>query len=366
MINTQGETNAKTGHYNGPLSEDTINQLFAIFEEFPELGKREEKVTELRTKLVAIDGLLTDVQWSEVLAEAKTKWRTRNEAPELTQEQLREFYQRNTGGAFPAKAHDDAFHGPAAEITDAICANSSVKPEAVLAQLLVVTGIMLGRELYFPQGSKHRCNLYTVIGGRANSGKGESLGYVKAFIEALNPSFMSRFQHGFKSGESLIHAIGDKVTGLDEDGEEVEIEPDQPKQLIIDEEEFAAFLIAGRRQGNVIGSDIRRLWDSPNEYQTKSRGKPRTTTGAHIGLVGNVTPDELQRTIGADARNGLASRILWIAAARTRSMPRPRFIEWKGSPELGAIPGRTYGNGRKVDQVWLHRERWRVLGQRRI
>lgn len=114
MIETNGPTTAQTGHY-----DDIINELFSIFEEFPEPGKREEKVTELRTKTVAIDGLLTDVQWAEVLAEAQTRWRTKDRTPELTAEQLREFYQRNTGGAFPAKAHDvgrDVDESPAASL----------------------------------------------------------------------------------------------------------------------------------------------------------------------------------------------------------------------------------------------------------
>jgi hypothetical protein len=326
-------TSEKTGHQSD-FNESIINKLLGIFEEFLELTEREAKVTELRTETVALKGLMTDVQWSEVLAEAKSRWKDRNEEPNLSQKELEEFYLRNTGGAFPASAHDDAFHGIAGEITETICSFSSVKPEAVLAQLLVCTGIMLGRDLYMPQGHRHRCNLYAVIGGNAGSGKGESLGYVKDFIESVDPYFMARFQSGFKSGEALIDAVGDVAYGVDEEGNEIVVDQDQPKRLIIDEEEFAAFLISGRRQGNVITSNIRKLWDSPETYATQSRGKPRTTTGAHIGLVGNVTPDELQRVIGGDARNGLASRILWIAAKRTRSIPRPRFIEWKGSPAL--------------------------------
>jgi hypothetical protein len=328
MSNTTGQTGHK-GQFP-PITEADLKRLHNALQGLKDEILDAEMFRHVHDVLIERYGL-------DQIHEATERWKNEPDVdttPELSQEEFKEFYQRNTGGAFPAHAHDEAFHGPAGEITEAICAHSSVKPEAVLAQLLVATGIMLGRELYFSQGSKHRCNLFTVIGGRANSGKGESLGYIKAFIEELDPDFIHRFQNGFKSGEALIDAVGDEVWGKNDDDEDVILEDDQPKQLIIDEEEFAAFLIAGRRQGNLIGSDIRKLWDSPNCYQTKSRGKPRTTTGAHIGLVGNVTPDELQRTIGADAKNGLASRILWIAAQRTRSEPRPRFIEWKGSPEL--------------------------------
>jgi hypothetical protein len=320
----------KHGQYNGPLKRF---HLIAI-EELLDNASRVKEFTEVSNDIIAEHNQDAFREAVEHVKKTREAAQQSEAAPELTQEELKEFYQRNTGGAFPAKARDDAFHGPAGVITESICANSSVKPEAVLAQLLVVTGIMLGRGLYFPQGSKHRCNLYTVIGGRANSGKGESLGYVKAFTQELRSSFMSRFRNGFKSGEILIDAVGDEVWGKDEDGQPIQTEDNQPKELIIDEEEFAAFLIAGRRQGNVIGSDIRKLWDSPDVYETQSRVKPRTTTGAHIGLVGNVTPDELQRTIGSDARNGLASRILWIAAQRTYSMPLPRYIDWRGTPEL--------------------------------
>lgn len=249
------------------------------------------------------------------------------------------YYLRDTGASFPAEADEAAFDGILGDITNAICSRSSVKPEAVLAQLIAITGILLRRGLYFSQAGEHHCNLYTVVSGKPASGKGESLGYVKGLVSAAFPAFMPRFQSGFKSGEKLIDAVGDEVTQTDkETGEEIVIHPNEQKELVIDEEELASLFISGKREGNVITTDLRRTWDSPEKYQTQSRGAPRETTKPHIGLVGNITPDELKRVIGHNAHNGFASRVLWIACERKRSCSRPQAVKWEseGEPMLKA------------------------------
>lgn len=73
----------------------------------------------------------------------------------------------------PEPLDSAAYHGIAGEIVRAIGPHSESDEAALLVQLLVVLGIFLSRNAYYlVEGSRHYCNLFSVIVGCTGKGDG--------------------------------------------------------------------------------------------------------------------------------------------------------------------------------------------------
>ena len=73
---------------------------------------------------------------------------------------------------WPAPLHDDALHGVVGDIVRLIEPHSEADPVALLIQLLVVIGNIVGRYLYFQvESTRHYANLYAVLVGSSSSGR---------------------------------------------------------------------------------------------------------------------------------------------------------------------------------------------------
>lgn len=101
--------------------------------------------------------------------------------PELTDEELRELDKteleryRLKDRAFPDTMDEKAFIGVAGEIVEIIEPVSEASREAVLAQLLVAFGNMIGRGPHRKQAGIHRLNEFAVlVGETAIARKGTS------------------------------------------------------------------------------------------------------------------------------------------------------------------------------------------------
>ena len=75
------------------------------------------------------------------------------------------------------------------------------------------------------------------------------------------------------------------------------------------------------REGNTLSPVIRNAWDGKT-LQTMAKNSPLRATGAHIGIVGHITKQELLRHITAtELANGFFNRFMVVAVQRSKTLP---------------------------------------------
>ena len=224
---------------------------------------------------------------------------------------------------WPADLDEAAYHGLAGEIVQAIEPDTESDPAAIMLQVLVAFGALVGKGPHFPiEGDEHHSNLFALIVGQSSKArKGTSWGRVREiFSKAIDwPPVVD----GLSSGEGLKYAVRDRVTKEEPDSKgfakQVEIDPGvTDKRLLIVESEFAQVLRQVSRAGNTLSATIRSAWDSGN-LRTLTKNDPVTATRAHICIVGHITDDELRAELTAtDSANGFANRFLFMGAKRSK------------------------------------------------
>jgi hypothetical protein len=135
---------------------------------------------------------------------------------------------------------------------------------------------------------------------------------------------------GLSSGEGLIWAVRDplrKQEPVKEKGtvvayKEVEADPGvSDKRLLCYEPEFASVLKVVERQCNTLSNLIRQAWDG-GELRSLTKNSPAQATGAHISVIGHVTPEDVRRYLSAtEQANGFGNRFLWIGVKRSKVLP---------------------------------------------
>jgi hypothetical protein len=69
---------------------------------------------------------------------------------------------------------------------------------------------------------------------------------------------------------------------------------------------------------------------------TLTKGRPERATGAHVSIVGDITPDELRRELDdTSAANGFANRFLLVCAKRSKALPFGGALDPARLGELG-------------------------------
>ena len=277
----------------------------------------------------------------------------------------------------------DAFHGLAGEFVALVKPQTEADPAALLVQFLVLFGNLVG---HGPQrlvgGQAHHLNEYVVIVGPTKSGrKGTSYAEVERFFRLVDRGWLdARKSGGLVSGEGLIWAVRDQIVkkvpitpnetpavghqrkrkkkspagdGLlgratDEPAETVKDEPTEriidegiaDKRLPVVETEYSATLKAASRDGSTLSDVMRKAWDG-SVLGTLSKNNPARATGAHISIIGHITPDELLRNLDStEAANGFGNRHLWCASRRQQELP------WGGSvqhEQMNDLATRVHG-----------------------
>jgi hypothetical protein len=75
------------------------------------------------------------------------------------------------------------------------------------------------------------------------------------------------------------------------------------------------------REGNILSEVIRSAWDSGN-LRSMVKNNPYKATGAHIGIIGHITREELAQVLPETTFfNGLANRLMWLCVQRSRVLP---------------------------------------------
>jgi hypothetical protein len=234
---------------------------------------------------------------------------------------------------WPSPPGEEAYHGLAGVIVKAIEPASEADPVALLVQMLVQFGNIIGRSAYFQvEGDRHHGNEFVVLVGRTSKArKGTSWGRVhRLFRDAEEVWAAERVQSGLSSGEGLIWSVRDPIQKRErvkERGEPVryeEVEADPgvvDKRLLVYEAEFANVLRQTERQGNTLSTVLRQAWDGA-DLSTLTKNSPARATGAHVSLVGHVTAEELRRYLTAtESANGFGNRHLWVCTDRSKLLP---------------------------------------------
>jgi len=210
---------------------------------------------------------------------------------------------------------DAALHGVAGEIVNKIAPHTEAHPAALLIQLLVGMGNLIGRDPYFQtERTKHHTNLFTVIVGDSSRGrKGTSWGHAHYLLEQVDPKWAgTQIIGGLASGEGVIAELRDST----EENHEA-----KDKRLVLLEGEFSQALQVMSRAGNTVSALLRNAWDTGN-LKNMSKGQPLQASNCHISMIGHITKTELRRLLSAnDTANGFANRILWVRSERVRLLP---------------------------------------------
>ena len=211
-----------------------------------------------------------------------------------------------------------AYYGLAGDIVRAIEPHSESDPVALLVQLLVFFGNVIGRTAHARvEADRHFMNLFVgLIGATSKGRKGTSAGHIKMLFSAVDSQDAFRgwgkknMISGLGSGEGLIWALRDPEGGEASD-----------KRIFVMEPELGRVLRVVNREGSTLSAVIRDAWDT-GDMQIATKNAPVRVEGAHVSIVGHITQRELLRHMtDVEASNGFANRFLWIFAQRSKSLP---------------------------------------------
>lgn len=212
----------------------------------------------------------------------------------------------------------EARYGIVGRFLDLFEPHTEADPAAMLLQFLAGFGTAVGRGPYFKVtgGGRQRMNLYVMVVGKTSTGrKGTSLepviGESWGVLEKADPDL--RTANGLSSGEGLISAVRDSTESLASVDD---------KRLLVIEPEFASVFARMRREGNSLSAVIREGWDG-KVLRTMTKGEPLCSTGAHLSIIGNITPKELSVCFkgSVEVTNGFGNRFLWCFSERRKSLP---------------------------------------------
>jgi hypothetical protein len=238
---------------------------------------------------------------------------------------------------WPAPPDPVAYHGLPGAIVAKIAPHTEADPAAILTQLLVCCGALIGRDAYFQvEATRHHPNEFVVlVGDSAKARKGSSFDHVARLLSHADPAFTSRLTTGLSSGEGLIWAVRDPA-GPDPGALD--------KRLLVIEPEFATVLKSTGRELSTLSPTLRSAWDG-RPLALLTRTAPARATEAHISIIGHITQTELRRhTTTVEIANGFLNRFIFAAVRRVRLLPEG------GDPD----PLKGTGLGRYLTSVLTH------------
>ena len=199
-----------------------------------------------------------------------------------------------------------ALYGLAGEFIETILPHTEADKAALLVQMLVAFGNIIGRGPYYvAESTPHYTNLYALVVGATSAAKGSSLKQVRNVLDRVDEAWARDCnKSGLSSGEGLVEVIGEA-----------------DKRLFLRESEFASVLARQGRDASVLSATLRELWDEGNARVMNRKHNALCATDAHVSLVGHITPEELmQRLSITDLANGYANRFLFVCVRRSKDL----------------------------------------------
>jgi len=238
---------------------------------------------------------------------------------------------------WPVPPDQVAYHGLPGQIVSKIAPHTEADPAAILTQLLVCCGALIGRDAFFQvEATRHHPNEFVVlVGDSAKARKGSSFDHVARLLAQADSTFTSRLTTGLSSGEGLIWTVRDPQ-GPDAGAVD--------KRLLVIEPEFATVLKSTGRELSTLSPTLRSAWDG-RPLALLTRTAPARATQAHIAIIGHITQTELRRhSTTVEIANGFLNRFIFAAVRRVRLLPEG------GDPD--ALKGT--GLGRYLTSVLKH------------
>ena len=255
-----------------------------------------------------------------------------------------------------------ALAGTAGKILSPVLRHTEADTAALLVQTLALFGATVNGPHILVANQEHRAVLHALVVGSTSGGaKGTSWGAAKALLHAAVPMFAVNFDSGLNSGEGLIERVRDES----EDGNGKTIPGVDDKRLVILEEEYRTVLTRGKREGNSLSMVLRLCWDGAVLRSMTRKTNALTATGAHIIVIGHVTPREFIAALAdSDLAGGSVNRLLITLSRRRRlagvglgNIPDDTL---KPSAKLLADSIRHAGNRRRINFDDDAAERWEI------
>jgi hypothetical protein len=222
---------------------------------------------------------------------------------------------------WPAHLDKAAYFGLAGEYVRMLDPHTESDPAAILSQVLVSFGNIIGRAPYFTvEADRHYTNEFLlIVGNTAKARKGTSFGHVRRLFSGVEEDWtQERIKSGLISGEGLIYHVRDRM----KDDEGV-----SDKRMLAYESEFANVLKVIERRENTLSTTLRQAWDTGN-LRTLAKNTPVKASHAHISLISHITKEELKRRMSeAEAFNGFANRFIFVCAKRSKLLPEGGNIQ---------------------------------------
>jgi hypothetical protein len=235
------------------------------------------------------------------------------------------------------------YQGMAGLVVQLIAPHTEADPVAILAQLLVAAGAVVGRGAHVAvEATRHHPNEFVVlVGESAKARKGSSWDHVARLMDNVAPRFASRCSTGLSSGEGLIWALRDP-DGTDAGAKD-------PRLLVV-EPEFAQVLKSTARDINTLSPVLRSAWDG-RPLALLTRTSPARASTPHLSVIGHITATELAHHVAAlEVANGLLNRFIFVACRRVRLLPEggdPDPLAGTGIPQrLAAHLAQAASRGR--------------------
>lgn len=235
--------------------------------------------------------------------------------------------------------HEDALVGLFGDLVRTIAPQTEADPVALLGHALVFWGNLIGRTPYSTIGpARHYLNESLLLVGSTSSGrKGTAESEIRPLMAAVDKTWAEqRLRTGLSSGEGLIEQVRDprevqepiKVRGRIMGYQRVvEDEGVSDKRLCVVEPEFGKVLRVSRREGNTLSATLRQCWDS-GDLRVMTRHSPLQATGAHVSLIGHVTPHELRQELkSTDMANGFINRFVLLLVRRSQLLPEGGTVD---------------------------------------
>ena len=222
--------------------------------------------------------------------------------------------------AWPAPLGDAAYYGLCGDLVRRLEPHTESDPAALLLQVIVAFGNVMGRHAYFPvEADRHYLNLYGLLVGETSRGrKGTSWGHVRRLFRSVDEVWASdHLVDGLSSGEGLIWHLRDPLDGERETADPGTVD----KRMLVTETEFAKPLRVIGREGNTLSAVIRQAWDT-GDLRVLTKHSPAKATGAHLSVLGHITAQELKRYLTVtEAGNGFGNRFLIACVRRSKLLP---------------------------------------------
>jgi hypothetical protein len=246
-----------------------------------------------------------------------------------------------------------ALQGTVGKIVNAVLPHTEAHPAPVLAQLLAHFGATIGRKPHiWADNKQHAARIYPLIVGKTSEGaKGTSDAVVTALFAAAQryrPNCLSLPRtSGLSSGEGLIEAVRD---AHGEPGKKGYDEGITDKRLLVVESEFTSLLAVMERQNSIMPRITREAWDG-DTLRTLTRS-PLVATGAHVIIIGHVTPGELRiRLKEAQLVGGTMNRFVPLASRRTKLCPDGGNLPEETLEECGALLADSLDRGTALERI---------------